>query len=169
MFQNYIPTNSLDLRTVQPIVNSTSHTNTVLKPSAPNMSAPQVFSESPVSVSISDYHLKSSRSMFDHTSFESNLPISQTRCSNRIKLKMAKSKTIKKNTVKDSDILRVCKMTSTPEILKAVGLNRSPKCYSNKKRLIADINPPETTYKMVFLKNADFGRIDWEQRINELS
>lgn len=161
-----ISIDSTGLRIVRPIVDCTLNSNTTLNQ---NMFAPMVeppeFAGLPASISIPDNRFRS-RSMFGLDSFRSNLPSSQKRCSKRIELKTVKSKTITKDTTEDSNILRVCKKTPTPDILKAVGLCRSPKCYSKKKLLIIDMNRSDTTCKMVFFTNSDFGHIDWEQRIH---
>lgn len=68
------------------------------------------------------------------------------------------SRAIEKNT----ELLRVVRMTTTPEILRAVGLCRAPKTYSKKKLTLDNVIRFETNCKVNFCANSDFGSIDFE-------
>lgn len=128
---------------------------------APTVKYP-VFGGPPAFVSISDQPLKTSLSIFGHLSFGSNLPTFK-RLSDRIALISTSNKTTAKRTLIDFELLRVNRTASTPDVLKAVGLCKTPKTYAKKSLITTDIDRCDTTNEMFFCTNADFGHIDFEQ------
>lgn len=58
--------------------------------------------------------------------------------------------------------LHVNRMTTTPDVLKAVGLCRIPKTYSKKEITMANIDRSKTSCKLVFCTNSGFGHIAFE-------
>lgn len=111
MFQNIL-FDSSDLRSVQSIVDHTPETNTAKNQNvsisfAPKIETP-VFGGPPTFVSIADHPLKTTRSIFGHISFGSNLPTFKSSRSNRIALRRTSGKTVKVN---DSEWLHVNRTT----------------------------------------------------------
>lgn len=136
---------------VQSIADLKPKTNTTLNQNAPISYALKfetpVFGGPPAFASIAGHQFQTSQSIFGDNSFGSNMPTFQ-RPFNLID--------------HDSECLRVDRTTSTPNILKAVGLCRIPKTYSKKSLTLNETNQSDTTCQMIFCMNANFGRIDYE-------
>lgn len=126
---------STDLRSVQSIADDPTKPSKALNQNVPLNPFFQkvetvVFGGQPTFVSVPVHPLKTSCSIFGHLAFGSNMPnfkmlgrTSSTR----------KSKAINKRTFEDSDLIRLDRTTSTPNVLVAVGLCKIPKTYSRKK------------------------------------